>query len=181
MAIKNKEVYKGTPIKQVRGIVKIFDVFFENEKFDHIVEIGTGNGGFSIYFASKAHEMKAKFTTYDIKKISPKTQRKLESYNTIVVVCDINKNTDIEAIIKSEGRCLILNDGGLKTPEFHRFSKVMKKNDIMMSHDYYKDRKEVLAGTIVLSEVINSISTYSLQIINESLFDSYLWLCVTKT
>lgn len=180
MAIKNKEFYRGKTIKQVRGIVGVFDTFFEKEKFDHIIEIGTGNGAFSIYFAIKSNEMGAKFTTYDIKKISSETQRKLKSHNAKVVTCDINKNADIEAIIKSEGRCLILNDGGLKVPEFHRFSKVMKKNDIIMTHDYYKDRKKILAGTVVLSEVINSISKYSLQIINESLFDSYLWLCVTK-
>lgn len=179
MAIKNKEVYNGKTIKQVKGIVGVFDAFFKNEKFDNIVEIGTGNGGFSIYFAIKSNEMRAEFTTYDIKKINPKTQKELKFLNARVVTCDINKS-DIEDVIKDEGRCLILNDGGLKVPEFHKFAKFMKKDDIMMTHDYYKGRKEVLAGTIVLSEVINSISKYSLQIINESLFDSYLWLCVTK-
>ena len=47
MAIKDKEIYKGRTIKQVKGIIKIFDSFFEKEKFQNIIEIGTGNGVFS--------------------------------------------------------------------------------------------------------------------------------------
>ena len=179
MAIKNKETYKGKIIKQVKGIVKIFDSFFEKEKFDHIIEIGTGNGAFSIYFASKAHEMGASFITYDIKRISSKIKKELTSRNAKVVTCDINKNTDIDDILKN-GRCLILNDGGLKVPEFHRFSKILKKDDIMMSHDYYKGRTTSSGGTVIISDVKEYIQENNLEVINEKMFDKFLWLCVVK-
>jgi hypothetical protein len=180
MAIKNKETYKGTMIKQVRGIVQVFDSFFEKEKFDHIVEIGTGNGAFSIYFASKAHEMGADFITYDIKRVSNKIRKEITAHGGKVVTCDINEDTTIASLIESPGRCLLLNDGGLKVPEFHRFAKIMKKNDIMMTHDYYKNRKETSSGTVVMSEIVDSISKNKLKVINENMFDSCLWLCVIK-
>ena len=179
MAIKNKEIYKGKVIKQVRGIVKIFDRFFEKEKLDHIVEIGTGNGAFSIYFASKAHEMGSSFITYDIKRISSKIKKEITARNAKVITCDINENTYIDDILKN-GRCLILNDGGLKVPEFHRFSKIMKKDDIMMSHDYYKGRTQSSGGTVILSDVKECIQENNLEVINEKMFDKFLWLCVVK-
>ena len=118
MAIKDKEVYKGQTIKQVRGIIKVFDKFFEKEKFNHIVEIGTGNGVFSIYFALKAHEMGADFITFDIKAISAKVKKEITGLGAQVITCDITNNVRIDTIIERSGRCLLLNDGGLKVPEF---------------------------------------------------------------
>ncbi len=180
MAIKDKEVYKGKSIKQVRGIVKVFDKFFEKEKFDNIVEIGTGNGVFSIYFASKAHEMGADFITFDIKAINKKIKKEITGWGASVFTCDITNDNRVDIIIERSGRCLILNDGGLKVPEFHRFAKIMKKDDIMLTHDYYKDKKKISAGTVTISEVAGSISKNNLKVINESVFDSCLWLCVIK-
>lgn len=178
MAIKDKEVYRGEVIKQVRGIVGIFDKFFEQERFDNIIEIGSGNGVFSIYFADKAKVMNSQFITYDIRQIKPEIKKEIISRGATVVTCDVTENTDIERIIKSKGRCLILNDGGFKVPEFHRFAPVLKKGDVMMSHDYYKGRKETSGGTVVISEVVDAIKENNLKIIYEKLFDSALWLCV---
>jgi hypothetical protein len=180
MAIKDKEVYKGQTIKQVRGIIKVFDKFFEKEKFDHIVEIGTGNGVFSIYFALKAYEMGADFITFDIKAISPKVKKEITGLGAQVIICDITNDVGIDIIIKKPGRCLLLNDGGLKVPEFLRFVKIIKKDDIIMTHDYYKGRKEISGGTITMGEAKNSINKNKLNVIYEKEFDDYLWLCVIK-
>jgi len=180
MAIKDKEVYKGQPIKQVRGIMKVFDKFFEKEKFDHIVEIGTGNGGFSIYLAGEAHEMGASFITFDIKEISKKVKKEITRFGANVVVCDITNDIGVDIIIERVGRCLLLNDGGPKVPEFLRFAKTIKVGDIMMTHDYYKGRKKTSGGTVTLGEVKNSIDEHNLNVIYEKEFDDCLWLCVTK-
>ena len=62
-AIKDKEKYKGRFTKQVKGVIDVFDSFFEIEKFDNIVEIGSGNGVFSTYLAGKAKDTKSLFLT----------------------------------------------------------------------------------------------------------------------
>jgi len=180
MAIKDKEIYKGKTIKQVKGIIKVFDSFFKKEKFENIVEIGTGNGVFSTYLASKAKSINSSFTTFDIKPIGGKIKKELADLNAKVFTCDINTNYHIEDIILSKGRCLILNDGGLKVPEFHRFAKVMKKGDIMLSHDYYKGREKSSAGTVIILDVEDCINENNLEIIKEKLFDEAIWLCVIK-
>lgn len=179
MAIKEKEIYKGKIIKQKKGIIKVFDSFFKKDKFVNIVEIGTGTGVFSTYFAFRAKEMGASFTTYDIKSISNKIKKELIELGTNVVTCDVNKDTAIEDIIANEGRLLLLNDGGLKIPQFLRFGKLIKKDDIILSHDYYKNR-EVSSGIIIIEDVKECVEKNNLEIINEELFDNYLWLCVIK-
>jgi hypothetical protein len=180
MAIKDKEIYKGKTIKQVKGITKVFDSFFKKEKFKNIIEIGTGNGAFSIYFATKAKQMNALFTTIDIKNFNVNTKQDLLNLNANVIKCDINKNTYIEEILKEKDRCLILNDGGGKVPEFNRFCKKIKSNDVLMTHDFYVDRKTSASGIIVMNDVELLIEKNGLNIIYSNLFDNFLWLCVTK-
>jgi len=179
MAIKDKEIYKGRTIKQVKGIIKIFDSFFEKEKFQNIIEIGTGNGVFSTYFADKAKSINSSFTTFDIRPINAKIKKELKDLNANIFTCDINKNYHIEDIVLSEGRCLVLNDGGLKVPQFLRFSKLIKKDDIILTHDYYKNGKSI-AGRIVIEDVEDCINENNLEIIKENLFDEAIWLCVIK-
>jgi len=180
MGIINKEKYAGVTIKQVKGIFPIFDSFFTLEKFDHVVEIGTGNGGFSTYIAKQCIKMNAKFTTYDINKIQTK---EIEDYllalNTDIIIKDVNDDTHIEDIIKGEGRCLLLIDGALKTPQFNKFASLIKIKDVMMTHDYYKDETVSEFGTFVFSEVEKAIDDNDL-ILTYKCFENYLWLCVEK-
>lgn len=179
MAIKEKEIYKGKIIKQKKGIIKVFDSFFKKDKFKNIVEIGTGNGIFSTYFASKAKDMDASFITYDIKSISNKVKKEIIILGASVVTCDINKNTDVDRIVLNKGRFLLLNDGGLKVPQFFRFAKLIKVNDMILTHDYYKDR-ESESGIIIIEDVKECIEENNLEIINEKIFDNHIWLCVIK-
>jgi len=180
MTIKNKEIYRGKTIKQVKGITKIFDIFFEKEKFKNIIEIGTGTGIFSIYFATKAKEMGALFTTIDIKNLNGKTKQNLLNLNTNIIKCDINKSTYIEQVLKEKDRCLILNDGGGKVPEFNRFCKKIKPDDVLMTHDFYVEGRTSASGIIVMNDVKALVEKNGLNIIYRNLFDDFLWLCVTK-
>lgn len=174
-----RQIYKGKLMKQRDGVIKKFDSFFEEEKFKNIVEIGTGWGIFSIYLASKAKEMGATFTTYDIKKVRGEVRNKLLKLNANIIVGDINKNKDVEDIVKREGRFLLLNDGGLKVPQFHRFSKLIKINDIILTHDYYRDRNPG-KGIVVIEDIKKSIKENNLKIINVHMIDEHMWLCVIK-
>ncbi len=181
MAIEEKEKYKGHTIKQVKGIIEVFNEYFNVEEFDNVIEIGTGTGSFSIYIAEKCKDMGATFSTYDIKPINEEIKKELEDLGCEVNTCDVNDNTGLEAIVKQKGRCLILNDGALKVGQVKRFAKVLKDNDVIMTHDYYKDQTVSMLGTIALFEIDECIFKYNLVIINEGMFDKYLWLCLKKS
>jgi hypothetical protein len=106
-------------------------------------------------------------------------KQELINLDAEIIICDINKNSYIEDIVCREGRCLILNDGGLKVPQFFRFSKLIKKDDIILTHDYYKNEKPA-GGVIVPEDVEEYIKNNNVEIINEKMFDAFLWLCVIK-
>jgi len=176
----NREKYKNIGMKQKKGIINIFNNFFKKEKFNAIVEIGTGNGAFSIYLAEKAKKMNASFMTFDIKKINKKIKKELNNLGGIFYHEDINKNTKIETLLKKSDRVLILNDGALKLPQFKRFSPLLKKNDCLMTHDYFTSKDKKGPGRIVFDEVIEYIKKYQLTISYEKELEPFIWLCCIK-
>lgn len=179
MALR-KDDREGEDIKQKKGIFKIFDLFFEKQKFNNIIEIGTGSGKFSLYIAKKAKEMSAGFITFDIRDVSEDIKNQLIQLGGIFYNEDVNRSNKIEGMVSSAGRILILNDGGLKVPQFKRFASFLKPADCILTHDYYANQKEPTDGTVILSEVIQDIVDNDLKIYYKDLFDSYLWLCCVK-
>ena len=132
--------YKNIQVSQVMGIYFMFDKNFLS-KFDTIIEIGTYNGGLSSWIFDNKNK-DAKFVTYDIdvtvksEKLNPKIDSRLED-------C-FSESTfkDIINFIKSDGKCLVLCDGGNKPKEFNEFSKYLKSGDHIMCHDYCKDKSQ---------------------------------------
>jgi len=154
--------------------------FFEKEKFNNIVEIGTGWGKFSLYLAKKSKEMSAEFITFDIRDISEDIKNQLVQLGGIFYNEDVNKSNKIEDMVSSAGRVLILNDGALKTPQFKRLAPVLKQTDFILTHDYYVGQKEPASGGISLGEVTQEIIDNNLEVCYKDLFDYYLWLCCVK-
>jgi hypothetical protein len=100
-------------------------------KFDRIIEIGSGRGGFTTWLYSKNKNI----VSYDI-------ENRLEN---ISIPIKVFKNSDcfekttfdeIIDLIQKDGKVLVLCDGGNKEKEFNVFSKYLKKNDVIMLHDY---------------------------------------------
>jgi len=173
-----REREKG--MKQKKGVLDVFDSFFAKEKFKTIIEIGTGSGNFSIYLAKKSKEMSATFITFDIKDISEKVKSRLNKLDGCFYCEDINENNMIERLLESFSRVLILNDGALKLPQFKRFAPLLKKDDCLMSHDYYKHKDEKSSGRITFYEVSEYIEEYKLRVVYENILENFLWLCCIK-
>jgi hydroxymethylpyrimidine pyrophosphatase-like HAD family hydrolase len=49
---------------------------------------------------------------------------------------------EIIELIQSEGRTLVVCDGGDKPKEFNTFSKYLKSGDVIMAHDYCESQTE---------------------------------------
>lgn len=177
MAIEEGQREKG--MKQKKGIMKIFDVFFEKEKFDSIIEIGTGSGNFSLYIAKKAKEMEAYFVTFDIVDINENIKNQLIQLGAVFYNEDVDKSNRIENMINTGGRILLLNDGGLKVPQFKKYAPLLKQNDIIMSHDFYETEKNSAAGIIIMDDIKKDINNNNVQICYKE-FIQFLWLCCVK-
>ena len=174
------EIYKNVETQQRKGVIEKFDKFFDIEKFDTIIEIGTGNGAFSVYIAEISKKYGWDFYTYDIiDRKNKETTKELNKCGAKVFIQDVDK-TDIEGIIKSGKRCLILNDGKVKINDFKRLSPSLKKDDIILSHDYYKNKDNYGPSYMSLNAVQGHIKKHNLKVVYENLFEKHIWLCVKK-
>jgi hypothetical protein len=173
-----REIIYGVKIKQRKGIIGVFDSFFKEEKFDCIFEIGTGKGALSIYFSNEANKMKSSFVTFDIKDIKDDVKNNIKISNGIFINEDFNDSNLIEESLMGNKKCLILNDGGLKLPGFIKFSKLLKKKDILLTHDYYGNA-EPGVGSITDADIKECVNENNLEIIYKDIFlERFLWLCV---
>lgn len=181
MTIKDREAYLGHGTKQVKGVIKSFDGFFNKEKFQHIIEIGSGNGVFSTYIASKAKEMGSSFITYDLKPLPKKVKGQLLDLGGVFVTDDVNNHTDeIIDMIKHPGRTLLMIDGADKSGPFLFFIKHLKENDIIISHDYYKEENDDIKRIVAIHTEYVDLNGVCVDILYKKLFDDYLWLCCIK-
>jgi cephalosporin hydroxylase len=161
MAIENFIQYKNVPLQQNPAFEGIFKKFLEQQKFTHILEIGTGSGGFTLFLRDTLPD--AKILTFDIEyrptyEVLKKNNIdvrlgqifsediKNTDYNICYNKVDANtvNNSKVPEVIEQEvkdflalpGKKLILCDGGHKVGEFNCLSRYLKKGDFIMAHDY---------------------------------------------
>ena len=125
----------GVGAAQMPGTELIFLDMIKD--FDLIIEIGTDNGGLSLWLYQNMRA-NAVFFTYEKDSVRVKIPKDHE-INSCIFYCDcLSEDTidSISALIKSNGKALILCDGGAKTIEFGVFSKFLKYGDVIMLHDF---------------------------------------------
>jgi cephalosporin hydroxylase len=183
MTIKKEDrmIYQNIHTKQMKGVTKAFDQFFIKEQFDTVIELGTGNGGFTLYIAEKCNEMKANFYTFDIRQIiSSASLKKLKQFGGTFFKEDTNKTDRIKNFIKDDGRILILNDGD-KINSFNIYCHLLKLDDYMFIHDYYYKIPSIFDGVGTWEDFENGLVTYNLSVSNYTkMFEKYLWMCIKK-
>jgi len=161
MAIDNYIFYKGIPLQQNPNYIDIFTSFLKEQRFTHILEIGTGSGGFTLFLKDTLPD--AKILTFDVVKrdtydflnsnginarVSDIFSAEVNNtdwnicYNQIDVTTvenlPIPKLLDIETrdFLNEPGKKLILCDGGHKVEEFRCLAPFLNAGDFIMAHDY---------------------------------------------
>lgn len=110
------------------------------KEFDTIIEIGTFTGAFTKWLYTFKRE-DCELITFDITDENFKFHNNLNSkFKLVIKDCfsDKGKNLIINKIMNG-GRTLLLCDGGNKNKEFNLFSKYLKREDVIMLHDYQED------------------------------------------
>jgi hypothetical protein len=115
-------------LKELSSIIKSFDT---------IIEIGYYMGGLTYWFFKNKKET-ANVISYDIH-----DHNRVQYESDILFItkdCFASKD-EIKNLIQSPGKTLLFCDGGFKEQEFNTFSKYLKKDDVIMLHDYYDDKQ----------------------------------------
>jgi hypothetical protein len=100
------------------------------------VEIGTAYGGFPIIV--RENGFTGVITTYNIKnELNADVEHLFVTHNISHIIRDVFTVVDeIGSLIKSDGRTLLMCDGGDKAMEFNLFANYLKQGDVIVAHDY---------------------------------------------
>ncbi len=177
-------------IQQAPEALLVFNEFFQREKFDRIIEIGTAWGGLSIFLALGCFMWEMDFYTFDIQnrhqvKVGHLLHRLGSRYKRLNVFKD-KGIAEIRSLIELEGRVLLLCDGGNKKKEIQTFSPFLKINDVIMGHDYFysrkhhKQQKRWISCELTWGDIQDSVTEHGLRQIYTNAFSSVFWVCLTK-
>lgn len=178
--------YKGQKAIQVVGVEKAFDKleeYVKNNPITLIIELGSDYGGLTNLLADHKISNAAKIHTFDI------NASQFKSFNSKITFH--HKSFDsahnfIVSLIQSNNRIILLCDGGNKQKEFQTYCKYLKKEDIIMAHDYISNKIEF--NSKYFSKIWNwqefedsFISCNDILPILEDEFKKYVWFIGIKT
>jgi len=116
-------------------LTEFLDVVHKKEPITRIIEIGSGYGGLTTLFGIWALENGADVFSIDC--YPPKHRKVMEALGVKVTVDDFWKITrSIHSLIESEGRSLVICDGGNKPHEVIELHRSLKPTDLILAHDY---------------------------------------------
>lgn len=141
--MKGARNYKNLRMAQNQNAEKFFDFLIEKKRPTHILEIGTAQGGLSLLLSdllTKHNLNNSIIKTYDreepvylISTIKKNNIKNIDVNHCNIFDEDIEK---LKSFIDQGSPTLVLCDGGSKKTEFNMFAKFLKKEDMIMAHDY---------------------------------------------
>jgi len=179
--------------QQVSNIKDFFEFLLKEENFDTIIELGTSLGGLTYIISDICDEnnLKKNIHTLDYS-YRDYVEDELKSRNVNYYI--LNEKEEeykkvVTDLISSQGKCLVLCDGGNKIEEFNLYSRYLRSGDIIMAHDYSYDEKtfqeeikdkiwnwfEISYADIALSVEENNLEPYS-----KLDFKNAVWNCYQK-
>lgn len=129
--------YKNRYVMQNNLAFDLLTKLYKEYNFDNIIEIGTANGGLTLFLRDLNTSDALTIYSYDIR---------LPTYYAPEIFKDINLITrdalcsdslrEIQKVIANAKRTLVLCDGGNKNLEFNVLAPLIKSGDFIMTHDY---------------------------------------------
>ena len=171
---------------QVLGFDDVMVPFLKQYDFTHIIEIGTANGGFTYFLHYVLPQ--AVINTYDIlpaEQLNNQFIVGLPNVNVFVTnIFDNNYNiisNEFLQFITNAQRLLVVVDGGNKNYEAHAIAPYLRKDDLMIIHDYkgLRNNKEWDKWEVSEQDLINIATSNKLKITHLEL-ESVVWGCMQK-
>ena len=140
-------------VMQHPDVGEVFDTMFNQIRPSTVIEIGSALGGFTILvrdLLDKNGLSDTKLVTWDV---SEHGKNMYKNQNLLDVIDSRVENIfdhwgglweqyvdEVTQLIQREGTTVVLCDGGTKLNELRALSPLLKKDDIIMGHDYHADK-----------------------------------------
>jgi len=185
-------IYKNLIISQHPNVGEKFKTLIDEYKPSRVLEIGTADGGLTLLIRDLLDSVGLTNTivrTYDV---NEQKNLKLKERNIEIITkdvfnypySDLEYPDEIRDFIQSNGKTLVLCDGGSKKNEFRLLSQFLKYGDIIMAHDYAPNEnyfneniKDKIWNWLEIQDfdINESCLTYNLKPYMEDEFRSVVW------
>jgi len=135
--------FDGYTAQQSRfGLNLIGKILNDNPDILRIVELGTGHGGTSLFLGSRICGRGGKVLTIDIAQLMDHSYSSwnlsAQKYNVTFLQKDVFLPETVQEVSNfiKDHRALIFCDDGVKKREFPLYAEILKKDDLLLAHDY---------------------------------------------
>lgn len=153
----------GQKMTQLWPELLIWETFFNNHPIKTFIELGTGNGGMSLFFALQCCQRRIFFHTFDNNKF-------FDFENNLAAMMKLNNSFHFVDLFSDEGKAQVVHlidtfphpmaiffDDGDKPREWQQFAELMHPGDFCIVHDWgreflEKDIADVKVEKILLGE-----------------------------
>ena len=131
-------IFLGIPIKQWQTDLWLWEKFFYDHKIKRFVELGTGNGGMSLFFFLQSHQYYFDFYTFDIKLPIMSMVGELLKLEEHFYLGDIFNENEwrVADILSTALPVMLYCDNGDKPKEVATFAPYLKSGDYLAVHDW---------------------------------------------
>lgn len=174
-------IVMGFPMGQNRIAPAVWAYAMEKHPPSNIIELGGGNGAFTIMLALASKNYGARVWSFDRAKPD---ERWRGLYNYLgIQFCegDIFGQIDrIKILIGTPGITYLLCDNGDKLKEFSLLASALKEGDIIAAHDYFVDEKLWKWSEIKVENVADTVESCALEPFMQEYFNTCGWLTYSK-
>jgi hypothetical protein len=127
------------PMAQMQGAEAAILPLLEDIPFDHVVELGTGAGGLSLWFHDHGLRLKYDFCTFDIKDCTEDLARRrgyVPFKQYLADVCKAEGRHIVSDLLARPGRTLLFMDAGPRPLVGDIYLPRLRDGDVALAHDY---------------------------------------------
>lgn len=137
----------GIPISQTWADLMLWERFLNAAQPAHLIELGTGRGGLSLYLALQCANRGIRFATVDTFNWTEMAGPLFALANIRYVQGDIFESGKalVEEALRIGGAVTVFCDGGDKPREFREFAPLLRPGDYIAAHDW---GNEITAGDV---------------------------------
>lgn len=154
------QTFIGYEMSQEWADINIWEIFFRENEVKTIIELGTDNGGLSMYFALQGYQRQIYFHTFDNQKwidFSKGLPKMLRMENIFHHV-DLFSREGIEQVsnlIRTMPHPLVIFfDNGDKPREWGLFAPMTSPGDFLVVHDWGKEFNKDNVGEIPVERIL---------------------------
>ena len=182
--------YFGFSMQQNRYALLSISILLEYGSPSRLIEFGTRYGGLSVFLGMYSKNNNIEFHTFDISN----QLKYIDFFNFLNVkfhICDIFDpvtQKDISVLIRKPGRTILFCDA-IKDREFNMYAEDLKIGDIILAHDYAKDKDDFQLMRkqriwwqceIEFDDIADVCSANNLKPVFTDLFRTAAWCCFIK-